>query len=143
MRTVGRTESVPYSAAQMFDLVNDIESYPAFLHWCQDAAVERSDATEVVATLDVGLGGIRKQFTTRNTLQRPERISIELVKGPFRSLSGRWDFEDKGSDGCVVGLRLEFEVAHTPLDMMFAALFEEIVRSQVAAFVKRAETRYD
>ena len=125
----------------MFDLVDDIEAYPRFLHWCPGSAVEKRTDDEVVASVDVGLGGIRKRFTTRNRLQRPERIDLELVEGPFKTLRGAWTFED-APDGCDVGLSLDFEVAHTPLDMMFATVFEEIVRSQVAAFVKRAKTVY-
>jgi len=141
VRTVRRSERVSYDAGQMFDLVDDIESYPAFLHWCQGATVDRSGNTEVVATLDVGLGGVRKRFTTRNSLQRPHRIEIDLVKGPFKSLRGTWRFEAQDS-GSVVELQLDFEVAHTPLDRMFGMLFEEIVRSQVAAFIQRAERLY-
>ena len=130
-----------HDAAQMFDLVNDIESYPGFLHWCHGAEVERRSDTEVIAALDVGLGGVHKRFTTRNLLERPHRMDIELVEGPFKSLRGTWCFEEQDA-GCIVILTLDFEVAHTPLDMMFGMLFEEIVRSQVAAFVRRAEVLY-
>ena len=126
----------------MFDLVNDIESYPQFLHWCQGSHVDRSSDTEVVATLEVGLGGVHKRFTTRNRLDRPRQMDIELVDGPFRRLHGTWKFEDQVEAGCTVILELDFEVAHTPLDLMFGMLFEEIVRSQVAAFIQRAGTVY-
>ncbi len=142
MRTVQLKERVPYSASQMFDLVNDIESYPAFLHWCRGARVdERSDGS-MVATLDVGIGGLRKRFTTRNALEPPRRIAIELVDGPFRNLHGAWAFEDENETGCAVELALAFEVAHTPLDRVFGLLFEEIARSQVGAFVRRARALY-
>ena len=126
----------------MFDLVNDIESSPEFLHWCQASRIERSNDLEVVATLDVGLGGVQKRFTTRNALDRPRQMDIELVDGPFKSLRGTWRFENQAGAGCIVELSLDFEVAHTPLDMMFGMLFEEIVRSQIAAFIQRAETVY-
>ena len=126
----------------MFDLVNDIESYPEFLHWCRASRVERKNDQEVVATLDVGLGGVHKQFTTRNALDRPRQMDIELVDGPFRSLRGTWRFENQAEGGSIVELRLDFEVAQTPLDMMFGMLFEEIVRSQIAAFIQRAENLY-
>ena len=126
----------------MFDLVNDVAAYPEFLHWCRDSAVERVSDTEVIATLEVGLGGMSKTFTTRNTLERPERIAMELVDGPFRSLTGAWSFRGVETSGCVVGLELDFQVAHMPLESLFAALFEEMVGTQVAAFVARANTLY-
>jgi len=39
MRKVSRSALVPYTAAQMFALVKDVENYPAFLPWCNDAEV--------------------------------------------------------------------------------------------------------
>ena len=40
MPTVQRNARVSYSAKQMFDLVNDIEKYPEFLHWCTGARID-------------------------------------------------------------------------------------------------------
>ena len=142
MRSVRRSAQVRYSASQMFELVDDIASYPEFLSWCQRATIQRRTKDLVEATLDVGLGGVHKQFSTRNRLDQPRRIAIELLKGPFRSLEGAWTFNDDDDGGSEVSLALDFEVAHTPLDMIFAALFEEVVRSQIAAFVSRAEALY-
>ena len=142
MRTVQQSEQVPYQSFQMFDLVNDIELYPEFLHWCQGSRVISSSNAEVIATLDVGLGGVHKCFTTKNSLKRPHQIDVDLVDGPFKSLRGIWRFDSREETGCIVELRLGFEVAHTPLDMVFGAFFEEVVRSQVAAFTKRAEKVY-
>ncbi len=143
MREVRRNARVRYSAEQMFRLVDDIASYPEFLAWCQRASVEQRSKDLVEATLDVGLGGVYKQFSTRNRLDPPHRIEIKLLKGPFKSLEGAWTFNDLDDGGSEVSLALDFEVAHTPLDMLFAVLFEEVVRSQIAAFVARAEALYD
>jgi ribosome-associated toxin RatA of RatAB toxin-antitoxin module len=123
----------------MFQLVDDIESYPSFLPWCQRASVQVRTDEVVEATLDVGLGGVHKQFATRNRLTPSTRIDIELLKGPFRTLEGAWTFKDLDDGGSEVSLVLDFEVAHSPLNMVFALLFEEVVRSQVAAFIGRAE----
>ena len=143
MRTVRRSARVKYSASQMFDLVDDIASYPDFLPWCQRATIQLRSEDVVEATLDIGLGGVHKQFSTRNRLTQSERIGIELIKGPFRSLEGAWTFDDCEAGGSDVALALEFEVAHSPLNMVFALLFEEVVRSQVAAFISRAEALYE
>ena len=142
MRTVSRSAQVPFSAEQMFDLVDDIASYPEFLPWCQRATVQRRTADLVEATLEVGLGGVQKQFSTRNGLDRPRRIEIQLLKGPFRSLEGAWTFKEHDDGGSEVELTLNFEVAASPLHMVFGVLFEEIVRSQVAAFIARAKAKY-
>lgn len=133
---------MPYTAEQMFDLVNDIEAYPEFLHWVRDARVEERGDGYMKATLDIGISGIHKSFTTLNTFDRPHRLDIELVSGPFRHLDGLWEFEDVGDGECDVSVTLSFEVIASPLSMVFSMVFEELVRAQVAAFVQRAEALY-
>ena len=141
MRTVHRSAVVPYTAAQMFDLVDDIEAYPEFLPWCHGSVVAFEQGHVKEAALDIGIGGIRRRFKTRNTAERPRRIDLALVEGPFRSLTGFWQFEDT-ADGCRVELMLRFEIGGGPLGAVFAPLFEELARTQVAAFVRRAGDVY-
>jgi len=142
MRTVHRSCRVPHTAEEMFDLVNDIEAYPEFLHWVRGARIDERGDGYMKATLDIGIGGIHKSFTTLNTFERPHRLDIELVSGPFRHLDGLWEFEDVGDGECEVSVTLSFEVIASPLSMVFSMLFEELVRAQVAAFVQRAEALY-
>ena len=126
----------------MFDLVNDVAAYPQFLPWCERATVTFANPHRLEATLEVGVRGITHKFSTRNTLERPQRIGIELLQGPFRKLSGAWHFEPIDGDGCEVALELDFEAASIPLRFLFEMLFEELIRSQMTAFVERAEAIY-
>jgi ribosome-associated toxin RatA of RatAB toxin-antitoxin module len=142
MPHVQREARVPYTAAQMFALVNDVESYPEFLPWCRAARIERRDGEALEAVLEIGLRGIHKSFRTRNTLERPRRIRIELVSGPFTHLNGVWSFEDLDEGGSRVGVSLDFEVKRSPFAALFASVFEELVRSQMAAFIRRAHACY-
>ena len=133
---------MPYTAEQMFDLVNDVAAYPTFLPWCRSVTVHHANDTEVEATLDIGVGVVHKRFSTRNTLARPGRIDLALVDGPFRRFSGHWEFSDTESGGCDVSLALDFEVASRPLKLVFERGFEEIARSQMDAFLRRAKVVY-
>jgi ribosome-associated toxin RatA of RatAB toxin-antitoxin module len=126
----------------MFDLVNDVEAYPTFLHWCGGARVESADEGHVEATLEIGIAGIHKAFRTRNTLERPKRITIALISGPFRRLSGSWEFADSPGGGADVELALDFEMSASPLGFVLAKAFEEVARSQLGAFVRRADEIY-
>jgi ribosome-associated toxin RatA of RatAB toxin-antitoxin module len=140
--TVKRSTRVPYTPEQMFDLVNDVESYPQFLHWCRGARIESRHGSTVEATLDIGVFGFHQSFRTRNTLQRPERIGIDLVSGPFRRLRGEWRFtaaQDRLTD---ISLTLTFEVTLSPFGVVFAKVFEELAVSQMTAFVERAKKIY-
>lgn len=142
MRTVNRSSLVAYSAEQMFDLVNDIEAYPEFLPWCTDARIGEQSANGMTATIELRKGPLRKQFTTRNTLDRPESIELALVGGPFRQLGGRWRFEQLGEEGSKVSLNLEFEFDSAFVEMMLGSFFEETCNSLVDAFARRAEQVY-
>ena len=46
MNKVNKSEVVNYSASQMYDLVNDIRSYPEFLPMCEDIDMISEDETE-------------------------------------------------------------------------------------------------
>jgi ribosome-associated toxin RatA of RatAB toxin-antitoxin module len=140
--TVQRSAHVPYSTEQMFDLVNDVERYPEFLHWCRGARVDLIQGNTVEATLDIGVLGFQQSFRTRNTLRRPERIGIDLVSGPFRRLRGEWRFLSATGNGATVSLTLTFEVTLSPFGIVFAKVFEELAASQMTAFVGRAQKIY-
>ncbi len=142
MRKVSRSALVPYSAAEMFVLVDDIESYPSFLPWCGGAVVHKRDGNIVEATLDLQRGGISKSFTTRNTLQQDRSIALALIGGPFKQLSGGWSFQQLGDSGSKVSLDLEFEFENPMTDVLLGSFFEEICNSLVDSFTRRAADVY-
>lgn len=142
MPTVKRSARVPYTPEQMFDLVNDVESYPKFLHWCRGARIDILQGNTLEATLDVGVLGFHQSFRTRNMLTRPERIGIDLVSGPFRRLRGEWRFQAAAESGSDISLTLTFEVTRSPFGVVFAKVFEELAGAQMSAFIERAKTVY-
>lgn len=148
MPAVKRNAHVPYSAAQMFELVNDVAAYPEFLGWCAGARIESQSPREMVASVDIGVRGISQSFRTRNTLTRPGdegegKVEMKLVSGPFRRLDGAWTFRDSAGGGSDVGLELYYELGFSPLQVVMAALFDEIARSQMDAFIRRAAEVYE
>jgi len=123
----------------MFVLVDDVEAYPEFLPWCNDAEVRNRTDNIVEATLELHKGSLSNHFTTRNTRREFETIELELIGGPFRQLQGGWQFTEIGEEGCKVALELEFEFENKLIDMMFGAFFEDTCNSLVDAFTKRAQ----
>jgi ribosome-associated toxin RatA of RatAB toxin-antitoxin module len=122
----------------MFVLVDDVESYPEFLPWCNDAEVLNRSDDVVEATLELHKGSVSKHFTTRNRKRQFESIGIELIGGPFRHLSGGWRFTELGERGCKVALELDFEFSSLVVDLMFGPFFEDTCNSLVDAFTRRA-----
>jgi len=142
MTTSIRTALVPYSARQMFELVNAIEDYPRFLPWCSSSRIVSCQDQEVVASLDISWVGIHKSFTTRNFLTPYETIKISLVEGPLRRLDGIWHFEAIGEEGCKISLDLEFEFSAHFLDRLVEPIFDHIGKTLMGAFCKRAQDVY-
>lgn len=141
MPSVRRVAEVRWTPEQMYALVNDVQAYPEFLHWCSGSRIIAETARELTAELDVGFGGFKQRFSTINSLEPPQRISMRLRKGPFRSLTGAWTFAATEM-GCRISLALEFAVSAGPLGLVIGAAFEQIARSQMDAFIKRAQTVY-
>ena len=139
MRHVDRSALVPYRAEQMFALVDDVSAYPEFLPWCQGAAVMSRDEVQVVARLKVGFEALNTEFTTRNTLQPSQGISMTLQDGPFSTLDGQWAFRQLGDSGCEVSLKMQFEFANAAQDLLLGASFEKICEQLIGAFINRAQ----
>lgn len=142
MPSIEKSALVSYSAEQMFNLVNDIDSYPEFVPGCADSRVVEQNDDYKVASLQISKAGIQKTFTTRNRLIKPERIDMELVDGPFKKLTGGWVFKPLSEDACKVELKLDFEFSNRLLGMAFGKIFSEVTSRMVDAFVKRADQVY-
>lgn len=142
MPSIRRSALVPFSPNQMFELVNDIESYPSFLPWCRRAQITSRDPAQLTATIQIAKGPLAKAFSTRNTLIQDERIEMQLLDGPFRSLHGSWTFNEERSGLCQVVFKLEFEYASAVIAATLGPLFEHAADRLVQSFCQRAQAIY-
>ncbi|MFI8416666.1 type II toxin-antitoxin system RatA family toxin [Serratia sp. NPDC078593] len=142
MPQISRSALVPFSAAQMYQLVNDVHSYPDFLPGCTGSRVINATDNEMTAAVDVAKAGISKTFTTRNTLQDNQSINMQLVDGPFRTLMGGWQFTPLSPEACKVELHLDFEFTNKLIELAFGKVFKELAGSMVQAFTQRAKEVY-
>ena len=138
---VNRSVLVPYQTHQMFDVVNDVASYPSFLPGCEDAVVHEATSSSMRATLTLRRAGISVRLTTENRLSRPSRIEVALVEGPFKRLSGEWTFLPLGDDGCRVTLELDF-AGNSITAFAVESMFSRVADQMVDAFSEQAERRY-
>jgi ribosome-associated toxin RatA of RatAB toxin-antitoxin module len=142
LKVVERSAIVPYTAAQMFALVNDVARYPEFLPWCAGGRSEVVADNEVLASVRIVWGLLRTDFTTRNTLQPDAAILMNLVDGPFRSLTGQWHFTAIADRGSKVSFRLEFAFKNALTAAALNAAFEALCGTIVDAFAQRARKIY-
>ena len=98
----------PYSAQQMFDLVNDINAYPQFVPDCIDTGVLQRDDNLLLAYIEVEKFGFKKRFTTLNRLKEPSKIEITLIDGPFKKLVGAWTVSPISENQSKITFELTF-----------------------------------
>ena len=142
MPVVRKSALVSHSAAQMFDLINDVEAYPQFLPWCSATKLLSRDEEELCGELVVSRIGIRQTFSTCNRLYPHERIDIKLREGPFKNLHGNWRFTSLKESACKVELELEFEFSGRMINTAFGKVFNQVANTLVDAFCKRADEVY-
>lgn len=142
MPKIARSALVKFPAQTMYDLVSDVESYPDFLPWCEEARILKKEGGLVEAALVVAKGKIRQTFSTRNQLKSGVSIEMELLEGPFSRLNGIWQFKSLGPEGCKVSLEMDFEVSNSLLQGTLSPMFGQLMNTMVGAFSRRAEQLY-
>ncbi|MCW8873494.1 MAG: type II toxin-antitoxin system RatA family toxin [Xanthomonadales bacterium] len=139
---IRRSALVLHPAMDMFRLVQDVPAYPEFLGWCASSQVHEQTAEHQVATLVVKVSGVTQSFTTHNRFVPGERLTLSLVDGPFRHLTGEWLFEPLGSEGSKVTLVLSFDFSSKVLSSAFRRGFTHIADRLVSEFSQRADAVY-
>jgi ribosome-associated toxin RatA of RatAB toxin-antitoxin module len=142
VKRIDRSALLPYPAAQLFQLVNDIEAYPAYMDGCVGAEILYREQDLVEARLDLAQGGISQSFSTRNRHQPPDIIHLELLEGPFEHFTGRWQFQQLGEAACKVSLKLEFRMNSRLLGLAASRLFETVALDLIESVTQRAQEIY-
>lgn len=100
---------VPFTASKMYDLINDIDSYPIFLPWCSATEIHSKSSTSLEATIHVNKGPVNYSITTQNTMRENELINMQYKTGPFKYCVGSWQFKPQQQNSCQVIFDIEYE----------------------------------
>ena len=142
VHTVTRSLILPYSTAEMYFLVDDVDRYHEFLPWCEDSVVLIRQPTAVTARIGVSFKGLRTAFTTRNCLISDQEITMELVEGPFDDLTGGWQFLSLDEKACRVSLDIQFSLGRGLANQTITPVFKHICTTLVESFAERARKLY-
>ncbi|MWV11700.1 type II toxin-antitoxin system RatA family toxin [Pseudomonas sp. R-28-1W-6] len=134
-----RSALLPYPAQALYDLVNDVASYPQFLPWCSASEVLAVSEVEMRASLTVAKGSLSQRFMTRNRLVPGQSIEMQLEEGPFSQLQGVWEFKALGDKACKISLDLTFDYAGPLVKATLGPLFNQAANTLVDAFCQRAK----
>lgn len=142
MPTHAEEKVFPYSSAQLYKLVAEVDKYPEFLPWCLASRItERGDGF-FLADLVIGFKLFREKFGSKVTLTKNKLIHVEYLTGPMKYLSNHWKFTDLDDGTCKVDFYVDFEFKNPMLQAVIAAFFHEAVRRMVQAFEDRANQVY-
>ena len=139
---------VRHAAAEMFDLVADVEHYPEFVPFCRSLKVRRrsTDAQGrdiLVCDMTIAYKLIQETFATSVTFDRAAlHIGVDYLSGPFRRLENRWVFRAIDGGGCDVEFFLFYEFKSRTFAMLMGAMFEAVFRRFADAFEQRADKVY-
>jgi coenzyme Q-binding protein COQ10 len=141
------TKRLPYTAAQMFDLVADVARYPEFLPWTAAARIRSRGPVEggevMEADLVISFKVFRERFGSRVVLYPGQgRILTEYLDGPFKHLKSVWTFHDLATGGCEVSFEVDFEFRNAILAGIIGIVFNEAMTRVVRAFEARAKQLY-
>lgn len=139
---------VPHAAADMFNLVADMERYPEFVPLCERMRVRsRTKAGEgvevAIAAMTVAYKMLSETFTSRVTMDKPAlSIKVEYINGPFSILDNRWNFRPVTDTSCDVEFFITYEFKSRMLGLLMGAMFDVAFRKFEQAFERRADVIY-
>ena len=141
------TRVLPYTPQQLAELVADIGSYPQFVKWVNamrvwNAREEAPGVTLIDAEAAVGFSFLQERFSTwvRHDRNLP-RVEVGLIRGPFRHLKNRWDFQAV-PEGTRLEFMIDFAFRSPILNAMLHANFDLAVGKLIASFEAEAKRRY-
>lgn len=138
---------VAHAAGAMFDLVADVDAYPAFVPLCESVLVRgrgKEDGKEIIVVdMTVAYKALRQTFTTRDVLDRDAMvIDVRNVDGPFNRLDSRWSFDPIGENTSLVRFSVDYEFKSRILAAVMGAVFERVFAKFIEAFEQRADVVY-
>jgi coenzyme Q-binding protein COQ10 len=139
------TRRLHHRWTDLYDLVLDIERYPAFVPGCRavkiySRAAAPAGRTVIVSRTTVGVAGFDVSYANRITGDAAaRRIEVKAFEGRLRRLDVVWTFEPDGEEWTNVGFSVDYAFDSAILSAVasrgFAAMFDEIL----AAFQRRAD----
>lgn len=131
-----------FSPEQLFDLAADVEQYPDYLPWWVSARVVKREGKVYYTDQIVAFGLIRRRFTTKTTLWRPERIDVTSIDHSLRRFDLSWAFQSAPEGGCRVSLAVSLELRPYLLEILFRQALAGRISRILVAFESRARRLY-
>jgi coenzyme Q-binding protein COQ10 len=144
-RDVAVVKHISHRWSDLFDLVLDLEYYPAFVPHCRAVKVfsrklDDRGRTLVISRMTVGVSALEVGYVNRTTGDRDaRRIEVEALDGPLRHLHVIWTFTPDGEDRTRVEFTVDYEFGNPVLAAVASRVFDAMFADIVDAFERRAD----
>lgn len=143
MTTFSRQVVVEYTTEQMYALVSDVNSYAKFIPLITTSRILAVRDNQLRAAFKIANGPLGFEFTTVNTFEKYNYISMNLENGPFKAFNGVWRFTPLARNRSSISLFLEFEFSSKILCFILEGLFDQLCNTMIDAFLGQAAALYD
>jgi len=141
---------LPYTAAQVYAVVEDVGSYKEFVPWCLTSRMLPPDfesAGAVKAELEVGFGVFKEKYTSLISLNPPRSIEVRSADTSVLDfLETKWQFlpikGDPQTQECWVTFNVQFRFKSQVHDHVSGYMMDQIVQSMGQAFRDRCRAMY-
>ncbi len=134
---------LPYTAAQIYALVRDVERYPEFLPWCLGCRIIEEKDDYLLADMVVGYKIFCEKFRSQVTFIQDREIHVEYLDGPLRHLKNDWVFSGAGAGRCAIDFHIDFEFHSRMLQAVAETFFNRALGRMMDAFEERARQLYN
>lgn len=148
IRTYSEKRLIGYTREQLFDVVAAVENYHLFVPACRKSEVVQRSINKIRAKLEIGIPPLLEAYTSNVRLDKPRLITASCIEGVlFKHLETRWKFslppsQFSPNEVCLLDFYVSFEFKTLLYARLGAPFFDEMVRLNVSAFLKRAEKLY-
>ncbi len=133
---------MPYSAADLHELAWNVEDYPKFINFISGLRILKSDDLYMRAEVRVKYKFLNESFVT--DVRRDEgknAISVNLTRGPLRSLENHWQFHSLSDGSTVVEFWVSFAFSLPVLGSLFRSKQQRAEQLILQSFERRAGQR--
>ncbi len=133
--------TVPWTPAQVYALIADVERYPEYLPGWRKVSVIRASEEQAEVAQEFGIGPFSMSFVSTAAFLPNESIIIRSQAGPFSHLDLRWTFAPV-ERGCRATLVIDAVFRSRLLGGVSGQILESFAQRMLRAFERRAKVLY-